>query len=74
MSSLSGEGRSTEQLRQSVEQMMLAAGNFNPDVRTTGHAASKSRANVRVDVEIENEPDVLKDMRRNQDDYAEAQP
>src|ERR1700752_705529 len=30
-----GDSRSQEQLRRAVEQMMLAAGNKNPDVRTT---------------------------------------
>ena len=42
---------------------MLAAGNQNPDVRLTGSAAPKSGATVKVDAEIENEEDVLRDMR-----------
>jgi hypothetical protein len=41
---------------------MLAAGNQNPDVRMTGGAAPKSGATVKVDAEIENEEDVLRDM------------
>ena len=60
----SGDNRSAEQLRMAVEQMMLAAGNnSNPDVRMTGSAAPKSGATVRVDAQIDNEEDVLRDMR-----------
>jgi hypothetical protein len=67
----SGDNRSTEQLRMAVEQMMIAAGNTNPDVRTTASAAPRSKASVRVDAQIDNEEDVLRDMRRNPDDYQE---
>jgi hypothetical protein len=59
----SGDNRSAEQLRVAVEQMMLAAGNQNPDVRMTGSAAPKSGATVKVDAQIDNEEDVLRDMR-----------
>ena len=59
----SNDNRSSEQLRVAVEQLMLAAGNQNPDVRLTGSAAPKSVATVKVDAEIENEEDVLRDMR-----------
>src|ERR1035438_1672950 len=65
----SGDNRSAEQLRMAVVQMMLAAGNQNPDVRLTGSAAPKSGAAVKVDAQIDNEEDVLRDMRRNPDDY-----
>lgn len=67
----SGDNRSTEQLRVSVEQMMIGAGNLNPDVRTVASASPRSRANVRVDAEIDNEEEVLRDMRRNPEDYQE---
>jgi hypothetical protein len=59
----SGDNRSAEQLRVAVEQMMPAAGNQNPDVRMTGSAAPKSGATVKVDAQIDNEEDVLRDMR-----------
>ena len=42
---------------------MLAAGNQNPDVRMTGSAAPKSGATVKVEAQINNEEDVLRDMR-----------
>jgi hypothetical protein len=66
-----GNNRSADELRAAVEQMMLAAGNRNPDVRVTGNAAERSSGNIRVDAEIENEESVLRDMRRNPDDYRE---
>lgn len=59
----SNDNRSADQLRVAVEQMMLAAGNQNPDVRLTGSAAPKSGATVKVDAQIDNEEDVLRDMR-----------
>ena len=59
----SNDNRSSEQLRVAVEQLMLAAGNQNPDVRLTGSAAPKSVATVKVNAEIENEEGVLRDMR-----------
>jgi len=31
----SGDSRSQDQIRQAVERLMLAAGNYNPDVRHT---------------------------------------
>lgn len=43
--------------------MMLAAGNQNLDVRMTGGAAPKSGATVKVEAQIDNEEDVLRDMR-----------
>ena len=67
----SGDSRSQEQMRQAVEQIMLAAGNTNPDVRFTTRKAHRSRANVTVDADIDDEQDLLTDMRRNPDDYKE---
>jgi hypothetical protein len=66
-----GDSRSQEQLRQAVEQIMIAAGNTNPDVRYTTHKAHRSRANITVDAQEDDEQDLLVDMRRNPDDYKE---
>jgi hypothetical protein len=66
----SGDSRNQDQLRQAVEQMMIAAGNLNPDVRYTSKASRRSRANVTVNAYENNEKDVLKDMRRNREDYS----
>ena len=46
-----------------VEQMMLAAGNQNPDVRMTGSSAPRSSANVKVEAQIDNEEEVLREMQ-----------
>jgi hypothetical protein len=35
----------------------------------TGGSAPKSGATIKVDAQIDNEEDVLRDMRRNPDDY-----
>ena len=59
----SGDNRSADELRMAVEQLMMAAGNKNPDVRLTGSSAPKSAGAVKVDAEIENEEDVLRDVR-----------
>jgi hypothetical protein len=66
-----GDSRTQEQMRQAVEQIMLAAGNSNPDVRYTTRKSHRSRGNVTVDAEIGDESDLLTDMRRNPDDYKE---
>lgn len=65
-----GDNRSQEQIRQAVEQMMIAAGNANPDVRYTTRKAQRSRANVTVTAHVDDEDDVITDMRRNPEDYA----
>jgi hypothetical protein len=64
----SGESRSQEQIRQAVEQMMIASGTSNPDVRHTSRKAHRARANVAVDVDIDDEQDLLTDIRRNRED------
>jgi hypothetical protein len=63
----SGDTRSQEQLRQAVEQTMLAAGNKNPDVRYTTRPAHRSRANITIDADADNEQDLLTDIRRSRD-------
>jgi hypothetical protein len=65
-----GNSRSQEQIRQTVEQMMIAAGNANPDVRYTTRKANRSRANVTVDAHVDDEDDGITDMRRNPEEYA----
>lgn len=48
---------------------MIAAGTTNPDVRLKTHKARRPRANVTVDANIDDEQDLLTDMRRNPEDY-----
>ncbi len=64
----SGDSRSQEQIRQAVEQMMMASGTANPDVRHTSRKAHRARANVSVDVHIDDERDPLRDIRRRGED------
>ena len=64
----SGDSRSQEQIRQAVEQMMIASGTTNPDVRHTSRKAVRARGRVNVDVDIDHEQELLTDMRRNRDD------
>lgn len=61
--------RSVEQVRQSVENMILAAHDKNPKVILTSTQATKSRNNVRVDVDLDQQDELLKDMRRNPEQY-----
>ena len=62
-------GRSVEQLRRSVEQLMLAAGNLNPNVKAVQAPAHRSRSNVRVDVDVDEQEALIRDMRRNPEKY-----
>jgi hypothetical protein len=48
-----GNTRSEDELRAAVEQMMLAAGDRNPDVRLTGLRGQKASANIQVDAQID---------------------
>jgi len=65
----SGDTRSQEQMRQLIERMMLASGTTNPDVRYTTRKAHRSRANVVIDADVDDEQDLLTDMRRNREAY-----
>src|SRR6185312_7724773 len=56
-------GRSVEQLRRAVEQLMLAAGNRNPNVRAIQASAQRARSNIRVDVDVDQQEALIKDMR-----------
>jgi hypothetical protein len=60
----SGDTRSQDQIRQAVEQMMIAAGTSNPDVRYTAHKSHRSRANVTLNADTDDEQDLLTDIRR----------
>ena len=60
----SGDSRSQEQMRQMIERMMLAAGTENPDVRHTVRKAQRSRVNIKIDAEVDDEQDLLTDIRR----------
>lgn len=67
----SGEERSADQLRRAVEQLMISASDNNPDVRTAIHAGHNNHSNVRVNVSIDQTEDLLRDIRRDPDQYAD---
>jgi hypothetical protein len=49
----SGDDRSAEEMRRSIEQLMVAAKDKNADVRATVHASPGNHANVRVHVDVD---------------------
>jgi hypothetical protein len=60
----------TKALRKEVvEQLMLAAGNKNPNVKAVQSASHRSRSNVRLDVDVDEQEALIKDMRRNPEKY-----
>ena len=63
------QGRSVEQLRRAVEQIMLAAGNRNPNARVSQAPAHTSRSNVLVNVDVDDQEALIRDMRRNPEKY-----
>lgn len=65
----STDQRSTEQVRQSVERMILAAHDKNPQVMLLSSVASRDRGNVRVDVDLDQQKQLLQDIRRNAEQY-----
>jgi hypothetical protein len=72
---MSGEltsGEDPEQLRQAVENMMLAAGDNRPDVRTAVHAGHENHSNVRVIADIDQTEDLLQRIRRDPDQYQDT--
>lgn len=65
----SPDNRSVEQIRRSVEEMILAAHDKNPQVIITSNSADTSRANVRIDISLDQQEKLLQDMRRNPEHY-----
>lgn len=64
-----GNRKSVEDIRQSVEAMIIEAHDKNPKVVLTSNQSKRDRGNVRVDVELDQNGQLLKDMRRNPDQY-----
>ena len=60
----SGDERSTEQLRQAVEKMMIDGRNKRPQVRAVKHSARCDSADVKVTVDIDHTDEILEDARR----------
>lgn len=61
--------KSVEDVRRSVEEMILQAHDKNPRVTLTSTQANRSRGNVRVDVDLDQQKQLLQDIRRNPEQY-----
>jgi hypothetical protein len=68
----SGEDRSPEELRRTVEQLMLAANNRNPDVRALVHAGRTDRTNVHVTADVDQTEALVSSIRRDPDQYRDS--
>lgn len=65
-----GNSRSVENLRRSVEQILLAAGDRNPTIGASAVPSSKAMANIRVDAEVQmTEDELLRAVRHNPEDF-----
>jgi hypothetical protein len=66
----SGGNRSVENIRRTVERLMLDSQGGNPKVIATGHPSNQpiNRVNVTFDEHPEN--DMLRDIQRNREEYA----
>jgi len=65
----SGNDRSEEQIRRQVERLMLAAKNPNANPFTSGHPSQDSRGSATINVNVDQTEELLKDMRRNPENY-----
>lgn len=63
------DSRSVEDVRQSVERMIMEAYDKSPKVTYAARPASADRGNVMIDVDIDQQKQLLQDMRRNPDKY-----
>lgn len=66
-----GNNKSVDDLRQSVEKMILAGGIKDPDVWITATSSRKQRQNLTINVEQQPDEEILRDVRRNPDAYRE---
>ena len=67
----SGGNTNAERLRQTVERIIVEGRDKNPTVTTNSQPSLTSGSNVRIDVDEQGEKDVLRDIRRNEDEYRE---
>lgn len=65
----SADRKSVEEVRRSVETLIMQAHDKNPQVVYTSNEASRSRGNVRVDIDLDQQNQLLQDMRRNPDKF-----
>jgi hypothetical protein len=61
--------RTVDQLREAVERMMVRGREKHPKVKVAAHPAQRSRSNVTVTLDSDQQDDILEDARRNPDKY-----
>ena len=65
-----GDSRSTEDLRLSVEQLMLSSQDHRPRIGAISQASRVSTSEITLDAEVNEMDDILEDVRQNSEDYA----
>lgn len=65
----SRDSRSTEQMRRAVEELIVRAHDKNPKVITQSNPSSGDQGTTRIDIDLDQTDDTLKDMRRNPEKY-----
>ena len=65
----SGDNRTTSELREAVERMILTKRDKNPRVVAKQHPALQDQGTVRIDVDEDNEDLVLADVKKHRQFY-----
>jgi very-short-patch-repair endonuclease/endonuclease YncB( thermonuclease family) len=63
--------QSGEQIRRSVEQLMIQANNKNSTAKVVTQSSRVDRNNVKINIDVDQQEKLMKDIRRNPDDYKE---
>ena len=65
----SGGGGNTERIRQTVERIILEGSDKYPGVTANSSASRTGGSNVQIDIDESGDEAVLRDVRRNEDEY-----
>ena len=61
--------KSAEQIRRSVEQLMITANNKNASTSVINQASPVEKNNVKININVNEQDKLIKDIRRNPEDY-----
>lgn len=64
--------RSAEQIRRSIEQLMMRSVDKNGQAQVISQASHKNKGNVKININIDEQKELLKDMKRNPEKYNES--
>lgn len=64
-----GSAASGERVRQTVERIILEGQDKNPSVMSSTQSSRVGSANIRIDVDEDGTEAIMKDIRRNEDEY-----